>query len=189
MQKEDFVFSCIGDKLKSVDLVVANLEGPITDNVSVSMGSIVDTPENYTFTFAPDTAALLHRHNIKLVNLGNNHILNFGQLGEDATKEYLRAAGVEYFGDTKNNTVAHINVQGVRLAFINYNEFAPGGWRGVLRLRWRRLQRQGHRAFCLWCIRTGGRVQNHSARAPADSCASICRRWGRDGYWLAPARG
>ena len=129
-QGEDFIFSCIKDTLQSADLVVANLEGPITNNASVSVGSVVDTPENYTFTFAPGVAALLHRHNIKLVNLGNNHILNFGQSGEDVTKEYLRVAGVEYFGDTKNNTVAYSNVQGVRIAFINYNEFAPGGWRG-----------------------------------------------------------
>jgi len=125
----DFIFSCIKDTLQSADLVVANLEGPITNNASVSVGSIVDTPENYTFTFAPDTASLLHRHNIKLVNLGNNHILNFGIVGEDATKDYLGAAGVEYFGDTKDRVVAYKEVGGVKLAFINYNEFAPEGWR------------------------------------------------------------
>lgn len=125
----DFIFSCISDTLKSADLAVANLEGPITHNQSVSEGSVVDTPENYTFTFAPEVATLLHAHNIRLVNLGNNHILNFGLVGEGMTKDYLHAAGVDYFGDTKNNTVAYVDVRGVQLAFINYNEFAPEGWR------------------------------------------------------------
>lgn len=128
-QGNDFIFSCISETLKKADLVVANLEGPITDHVSMSEGSVIDTPANYTFTFAPEVAALLHRHNIKLVNLGNNHILNFGVAGEHATKAYLKTAGIEYFGDTQNNIVAYINIDGVRLAFINYNEFAPEGWR------------------------------------------------------------
>lgn len=126
----DFIFSCISDTLKQADLVVANLEGPITDNASMSEGSVPDTPANYTFTFAPEVAPLLFAHNIRLVNLGNNHILNFGVAGEDATKEYLRAAGVDYFGDTQKQTVAYVEKEGVRIAFINYNEFAPGGWRG-----------------------------------------------------------
>jgi len=125
---DDVVFSCIDNTLRGADLVVANLEGPITDNDSLSEGSVPDTPANYTFTFAPEVAKLLYRHNIRLVNLGNNHILNWGAAGEEATKTYLDNAGVAYFGDTKNNTVAYQDVEGVKLAFINYNEFAPEGW-------------------------------------------------------------
>lgn len=123
----DFVFSCIDDTLKNADLVVANLEGPITDNQSLSLGSIPNTPANYTFTFAPATAALLFAHHVRLVNLGNNHVRNYGLGGEAATKLYLEKAGVEYFGDPSTKTVAYESVQGVRLAFINYNEFAPQG--------------------------------------------------------------
>lgn len=129
MHGGDFIFSCINDTLQAADFVVANLEGPITENLSMSEGSVIDTPANYTFTFAPEVATLLQRHNIKLVNLGNNHILNFGVAGEQTTKAYLKAVGVEYFGDTQNNTVAYVDMRGVRLAFINYNEFAPEGWR------------------------------------------------------------
>lgn len=55
---EDFIFSCIGDFLKDSDLVVGNLEGSITDNPSISMGSEIDTPDNYVFTFPPSTAEL-----------------------------------------------------------------------------------------------------------------------------------
>jgi hypothetical protein len=74
----DYIFSCIDDLLKSVDLVVGNLEGPITKNKSVSKGSVVGSSDNYRFTFPTTTAELLFRHNIRAVTLGNNHINNFG---------------------------------------------------------------------------------------------------------------
>jgi poly-gamma-glutamate synthesis protein (capsule biosynthesis protein) len=94
----DFLFSCIDDVLRGADLVVANLEGPITSNPSVSIGTPVGGEGNYTFTFPTSTAQLLARHNIRLVNLGNNHIMNFGREGLVETKKWLDSAGVAYFG-------------------------------------------------------------------------------------------
>ena len=38
---EDYIFSCIDDVLNGADLVVANLEGPITEYPSKSHGSII----------------------------------------------------------------------------------------------------------------------------------------------------
>ena len=118
----DYIFSCIDSVLDDADMVIANLEGPITSTSSKSAGSAVGGKNNYTFTFATSTAALLARHNIRIVNIGNNHILNFGAWGLDETKRYLDAAGVGYFGDSM---IYHTVVNGVPLAFINYNEFAP----------------------------------------------------------------
>jgi len=126
---DDYIFSCIGGVLKDADLVVANLEGPITAFPSVSLGSEIGSPDNYTFTFPVSTGRLLMRHKIRLVNLGNNHILNFGLEGARATTQFLLGAGVDYFGDPMEQRVAEETVNGVKLAFINYNEFAPGGWR------------------------------------------------------------
>src|SRR5688572_24988980 len=47
----DFIFSCLGDTLKKPDLTVANLEGPITDRVSKSVGSKPGDLNNTRFTF------------------------------------------------------------------------------------------------------------------------------------------
>ena len=77
----DFPFSCIDPLLRSADMVVGNLEGPITDNGSISVGTVPGSPNNYRFTFPKATAALLLRHNVKAVSIGNNHILNFGHEG------------------------------------------------------------------------------------------------------------
>src|SRR5262245_41643103 len=63
----DYIFSCLDDVFHSNDLVVANLEGPITDNPSISQNSKMGDSNNFTFTFPPSTAALLYKHNVRLV--------------------------------------------------------------------------------------------------------------------------
>ena len=123
----DFLFSCIDPVLKDSDLTIANLEGPITDNASLSVGSAVGSPNNFVFTFPRTTASLLKAHHIDMVNLGNNHILNFGGGGVVTTMEALKAAHVLYFGDPLQHTVATTTINGVKLALINYNEFDPQG--------------------------------------------------------------
>ena len=110
---EDFIFSCIYPTLRAADLVVANLEGPITDHEPVG---------GMAFTFPPSTAALLAQHNIKIVNLGNNHSFDFGTEGVHSTRAYLDAAGVMYFGFPEAR-VATTSVGGIGLALVNYNEF------------------------------------------------------------------
>ncbi len=122
---DDHVFSCIVDVLNKPDLVVANLEGPITDNPSISVGSTPGDSNNFTFTFPPSTAALLARHNVRLVNLGNNHMLDFGWDGFSQTKQRLEAAGVGYFGSVGDDvSVYSTDTHGVPLSFVNFNEFA-----------------------------------------------------------------
>jgi poly-gamma-glutamate synthesis protein (capsule biosynthesis protein) len=128
---DDFIFSCIDEVLLSADVVVANLEGPITAHASVSVGSTMGSSENYYFTFATSTAALLARHAVFLVNLGNNHILNFGTDGVAQTKRYLSDAGVSYFGDPISQSAAVSVINGVPLAFITFNEFTPKTYGGA----------------------------------------------------------
>lgn len=123
----DFVFSCIDDTIADADAVVANLEGPITDDPSVSMGTKTDTPDNYRFTFPPDSGERLAKHHIGIVDLGNNHTLNYGYGGIGSTIEYLNEAGVLYFGDPIEYRIASSTIGGVPLAFISYNEFSPDG--------------------------------------------------------------
>lgn len=121
---QDFILSCLKPLLEEPDLVVANLEGPITAEPSVSVTSQVGDSNNFTFTFPEATGELLARHNIRLVNLGNNHILNFGTKGEESTTGVLKAASVGYFGDTATQRVATTTLNRVPLAFVNYNQFS-----------------------------------------------------------------
>lgn len=121
---EDFVFSCIGDFLKEADLVVGNLEGPVTENASVSLLSQVGAPDNFTFTFPTNVPKLLAKNNIKVVSLGNNHIGNFGKEGILSTRKFLAEAGVEYFGGLSGDEPIHqTKIKGQKISFIAYNEF------------------------------------------------------------------
>jgi gamma-polyglutamate biosynthesis protein CapA len=125
----DFILADLKNLFFDYDLVVANLEGPITDNNSVSIGTVPGTPKNFIFTFDPQVAKTLFDNNIRLVNLGNNHILNFGQSGLDSTRRYLSEAKVDYFGfagDDQDRTLIQ-KIDGVSLGFVNYNQFIEGG--------------------------------------------------------------
>ncbi len=107
----DFIFEKILNLLFNNDLAVVNLEGPITGEKSVSSGTAPGSTNNYFFTFDPSVAKTLSEKNIKLVNLGNNHILNFGSRGLESTKKYLDESSVDYFGAPNGPKKSNLNRQ------------------------------------------------------------------------------
>lgn len=120
----DFIFSCADPLLRSADFVVGNLEGPITANASVSIGTVSGTPKNYVFTFPTTTAETLSAHNIGAVNIGNNHINNQGGVGITATRQFLALAGVGYFGGIGGDEpVYRATINGILFSFVSYNQF------------------------------------------------------------------
>ncbi len=120
----DFIFACSQARLKTYDAVIGNLEGPITDKESVSLGSEIAAADNFNFTFPTDTAAALKRNNIQIVDLGNNHILNQGTAGLHATRTYLDAAGVGYFGGIRrDSSIYRTIIKEQNFSFISFNEF------------------------------------------------------------------
>jgi poly-gamma-glutamate synthesis protein (capsule biosynthesis protein) len=120
----EFIFKKIENLLLKNNLVIANLEGPITENMSVSYGTIPESPNNYIFTFEPNLANTLFNENIRIVNLGNNHILNFRQKGVLSTKNYLDKANVDYFGEPGGSRSISTEILGTKITFISYNEFS-----------------------------------------------------------------
>jgi len=132
---DDFVFEKIKNLLQGEDLVIGNLEGPITDKTSVSVASVFGSAENYVFTFPPQTASDLFQENIKLVNIGNNHILNQGQAGLADTEKYLKDARVGFFGDPENQNLRFkiYDLRNLKIAFVNYNQFMPDAEKQTLK--------------------------------------------------------
>jgi hypothetical protein len=120
----DYLFECVDELFQSADAVVGNLEGPITEFPSRSVGSVVGSPGNFVFTFPTTSASLLARHNVKIVSLGNNHIGNFGDEGIEQTKKYLTEAGVNYFGGLSGGEPVHrTKIDNREISFIAYNQF------------------------------------------------------------------
>jgi len=108
------------------DINLVNLEGPITSNKSVSLGQPMGNPNHFRFTFDPEQAInFLQANRINLVNIGNNHILNFHNDGLRQTEEILEKNNISYFGDpldkSKLGVIKEIN--GRKIAFVNYNQF------------------------------------------------------------------
>jgi len=120
----EFIFDKISPTLEQNDLVIANLEGPITDNKSVSSGTVAGSTNNYFFTFDPSIAKTIFDENIKIVDLGNNHVLNFGRQGLASTKSYLDQAKVGYFGAPDYPKSTSEEVGGVKMTLVSYNQFS-----------------------------------------------------------------
>lgn len=115
------------DILPESDAVVINLEGPITENPSRSMGSAIGSRENYYFTFAPESVNFLLSHNMTIAHLGNNHIYNFGAEGLASTQKYLEDAEIAYFGalkDLPKRNALRQTINGIDISLISHNEFS-----------------------------------------------------------------
>lgn len=117
----DYPFTAIRSQLTG-DVVMANLEGPITTSTSVA------TNTRLIFTFDPKTAPALKRAGFTTLSLANNHTLNFGQTGLTATRTTLRANGLNFFGDPSNRTDYHLTktINGRRVTFLGYHGLAKG---------------------------------------------------------------
>lgn len=120
----EFIKNSPEDIWQKADLIVLNLEGPISD-ASRCQGKA------YSFRFEPDTADLLAKNKIGLVNLSNNHSYDCYSRGLSDTRIFLELAGVGHFGGS-NVAESYIEkeVKGKVFAFVGIdltidNRFNP----------------------------------------------------------------
>lgn len=113
------------------DYVVANLEGPITENKSKTLNSDGTYGRDLLFTFPTSSVDILKLLNIKAVSLANNHADNFYHAGYESTKSFLEKSDIKYFGNPYNNSSA-LNSENLSniicekeicVAYIGYNQF------------------------------------------------------------------
>lgn len=124
----DFLFAPLRSIFDDHDVVVVNLEGPITPHASVSEGSKVGEPSNFQFTFDPSVAHTLKKHRL-IAHVGNNHINDWGTGGISSTHAYARAAGLRVFGDTGTDIIDNyivVEEKGTTLGLVSFNEFVGG---------------------------------------------------------------
>jgi len=100
------------------DRVIANLEGPIVPNPNYAQTGM-------NFGFAPDTAKIIKDNGIDIVSVANNHALDQGQKGFNSTLDYLRQAGMKYFGHPVlpiETDTLYETVNGKKFAFIGLHD-------------------------------------------------------------------
>lgn len=102
------------------DLVVGNLEGPITDSNYVNPGTAM------IFNFKPEVAELLQSAGFTTLNMANNHTLDMGAGGPKQTHDYLDAVGIQAFGqpDTPDGEFSFISYDfdGLKIGFLGLND-------------------------------------------------------------------
>jgi poly-gamma-glutamate synthesis protein (capsule biosynthesis protein) len=104
--------------LKGIDVVLGNLEGPITQQTKCQQ-------KPYSFRFDPDIATMLRREGFNALNLANNHSNDCYREGFMDTRQYLSNASVAPFGSHHINESYTIKKIGAtNVAFIGIDETA-----------------------------------------------------------------
>ncbi len=128
---ENFVNNFLGnfkEENAKYDYVVANLEGPITENKSKTLNADGSYNSILLFTFPTSTPEILNLLNVKAVSLANNHTDNFYNKGFQETKVYLDNAEIFYFGNPYNDnqleSLGEIFCEkDICIGYIGYHEF------------------------------------------------------------------
>lgn len=106
-----YFFKKVKSVFKKDDLTIVNFEGTLTN-------STARANKTYTFKGPSKYANILKKGAIEVVNLANNHTMDFGTTGFSDTKKSLKKYGISYSG---GNTIAYKKVEGVKIAFIGFN--------------------------------------------------------------------
>jgi len=114
--------------LKSNDLNILNLENAFTN-------SPCETPKVFNFKAKPDRVNVLKAGNIHLVNLANNHILDYGEDGLIETIYTLDEAHIDHVGAGENFEEAQkgkiIQRGGIRIGVLGLTDNESGWKAGI----------------------------------------------------------
>ena len=114
-------FNSVRPSLAS-DLVMGNLEQPLTENTGASKCGSPPSPNCFAFRSPPSYAQHLKDAGFDLVNTANNHAKDFGTQGARNTRAALEEAGIKATGNTDEITVAEVN--GVKVAVVGFSSYA-----------------------------------------------------------------
>jgi AmmeMemoRadiSam system protein B len=116
-----YPFQEIVQLLRGVDIVFANLEGPVLEN------PLEFTGDELKFSFHSNVLEGVNWSQINLLSLANNHTLDMGKEGLKETKDWLKEYQIHFIGnplpgyqDIKNTSFAT-----VRSIFLAFNRILP----------------------------------------------------------------
>lgn len=113
----------VRNHLSSADIAMINLENPFSHR-----GEPMPDKE-WVFRADPEHFSLLQEMGVDIVNIANNHILDYGQEAFLDTLELLEKNKIPYVGGGRNITEAYkpkiIEVDGVKIAFLGANRVMP----------------------------------------------------------------
>ncbi|MBP1154732.1 MULTISPECIES: CapA family protein [unclassified Paenibacillus] len=114
----EYPFKYVHSYLEKADITVANLETPITTR---------GTAEEKTYAYRSSPLALpeLKKAGVDLVNLANNHSMDYGVQGLLDTLDHLDMEGIQRVGAGRNAEEAYRHVtmdhNGMKIAFLGFS--------------------------------------------------------------------
>lgn len=118
----DYPYRNVRDYLENADLTIANLETPLTEKGTAAV-------KEYAYRSTPKALPAFKEAGFDLVNLANNHILDYGTTGLLDTFDHLDKAGIRWFGAGRNASEAFkpviVEKKGIKIAFLGLSKVVP----------------------------------------------------------------
>lgn len=111
-----YPFRKVSGYLSDSDITMVNLENPIIKDCPRVVGG-------FTFCTSPAIAKGLVFSGVDIVNLANNHTLNYGRDGFVQTQRYLDQMGIKYVG---NGNLEIISKNNTDFGFLGFDLVSPG---------------------------------------------------------------
>lgn len=106
------VFSCVTDIFKSSDMVIGNLEAPIT-----GLNYDLSEPESMVLKVDPEHVKTLSLAGFGVMQVANNHTVQHGNAAFKETVGFLKDEGIKVVG-LNNHTPLVIETEGMRIAIV-----------------------------------------------------------------------
>ncbi len=121
----DYAFAQVKHLFANSDVVIGNLEGPLTHS-----DTPYDVDKKFLFKTPPELVApALKNAGFNLMNLANNHIMDFGEQGMRDTIEALHQHGIQSVGVGSNLEEARrgtsMTVGKYKIGFLSYSLTFP----------------------------------------------------------------
>lgn len=118
----DYPYTDVKDLLQQPELTIANLETPVTDH-----GELLK--KEYNYRSSPLALPALKEAGIDLVNLANNHVMDYGTEGLLDTMDHLDNTGILHVGAGRDSAEAFKPVivvkNGMKIAFLGFSHVVP----------------------------------------------------------------
>ncbi len=119
----DYPFDLTREILKQGDLVIGNLESPITTSAEKLI------TKTFRFKADPKAAEAIKNAGFTHLSLANNHILDFGSRGLKDTIEILDSKAISHAGAGQDLFSARMSdvtsIRGIKIAFLAYSLTYP----------------------------------------------------------------
>ncbi|SHJ28239.1 poly-gamma-glutamate synthesis protein (capsule biosynthesis protein) [Geosporobacter subterraneus DSM 17957] len=123
----DYPYLKVEEYLKKGDITFANLESPLT-----SRDTAVLKDRALIFKGDIENGRSLKAAGFNILNLANNHTLDYGPEGLIDTLEVLEENGILPLGAGLNAQEARqpvfVNIKGITVGFLGYSQFPPEGY-------------------------------------------------------------